>query len=262
MDVGDTRLFVVERSVEGLPVICLHGGPGFDHWSFGDYLDPLAVDLRLILVDQRGQGMSEAAPPESLTVAEMADDVVRLAEALALDEFTVLGHSFGGFVALRLAVDRPGAAKALVLVSTAAAVHGVEAAPDVARALDLDTATDEQMRRAVESCAPAWFADPENPRIGEWLRKMAPAVFRPNVLAAFQGTGIDPELADRVGEVAVPALVVAGRRDPGTFEASEALARAIPGSTLVMLEESGHLPFVEEQEAFVDAVRDFLVAPS
>jgi proline iminopeptidase len=258
VDVGDTRLFVVERSVEGLPLICLHGGPGFDHWSFGDYLDPLAVDLRLILVDQRGQGMSDAAPPESLTVAEMADDVVRLAEALELDEFAVLGHSFGGFVALRLAVDRPGGVKALVLVSTAAAADSVEAAPDLARALDLDTATDEQMRRAVESCAPAWFGDPEDPQVGVWLRKMAPAVFRPNVLAAFQGRGVDPGIADRLDEVAVPALVVGGRRDQGTIEASEALARAIPGAELVVLERSGHLPFVEEQEPFLEAVRSFL----
>src|SRR5215207_4985273 len=121
VDIGDTRLFVVERGQEGYPLVCLHGGPGLDHWLFADYLDGLAPDVRVVLVDQRGHGMSDPAPAEQLTLARYARDVVDLARALELDEYAVLGHSFGGFVAQRLAVDDPGAASALVLVATSPA---------------------------------------------------------------------------------------------------------------------------------------------
>ena len=260
VDVGDTRLFVVEKSLDGPPLVCLHGGPGLDHWSFGDYLDPLAADLRLILVDLRGHGMSEEVPRESLTVADMAHDVARLAEELELRDFALLGHSFGGFVALRVALDHRAGLKALVLVSTAAAVPDARAAPDLARVLAARPAGEEAMRRAVEAAAPSWFADADGPYVGEWLRKLAPSVLRPDVLLALAETDVDPGLADRLAEVDVPVVVVGGRHDRGcTVAASEALATAIPGARLAVFEESGHLPFVEEQERFLDVVRRFVL---
>ena len=57
VEVGDTSLFVEERG-SGMPLIVLHGGPGLDHHMFGDYLDGLADEFRLILADQRSQGKS------------------------------------------------------------------------------------------------------------------------------------------------------------------------------------------------------------
>ena len=59
--IEDTRLFIIERGA-GYPILVLHGGPGLDHNMFGDYLDPLASEYRLIFVDQRGQGRSDRAP--------------------------------------------------------------------------------------------------------------------------------------------------------------------------------------------------------
>jgi len=109
VDVGDTRLFVVERG-EGYPLIVLHGGPGLDHHEFADYLDPLCDQFQLILVDLRAQGKSDPCPEETWTLEQMAKDVFFLADALSLDKYAVLGHSYGAFVALQNAVDFPGAA--------------------------------------------------------------------------------------------------------------------------------------------------------
>src|SRR5438093_13486033 len=96
--IGDTRLYTVERG-GGYPILLLHGGPGLDHHEFGDYLDPLADrGYRLIFVDQRAQGRSERAPPETWALGRMAADVSALARGLRLDRYSVLGESFGAFV--------------------------------------------------------------------------------------------------------------------------------------------------------------------
>ena len=97
--VGDTRLHIVERG-QGYPLIVLHGGPGLDHTMFADYLDPLTGDHRLILVDQRSQGRSDRSDPTTWTLAQMARDVVDLAQSLGLDKYAVLGHSYGALVTL------------------------------------------------------------------------------------------------------------------------------------------------------------------
>src|SRR5262249_57514270 len=107
VDVGDTRLWVVERgNADGLPLIVLHGGPGLDHSEFGHFLDPLGDGARLLLVDQRAQGRSDRdAPPETWTIEQMARDVTSLAGAMGLGSYAVLGHSYGAFVALCHALD-------------------------------------------------------------------------------------------------------------------------------------------------------------
>src|SRR5262245_14781453 len=95
----------VEELGEGLPLIVLHGGPGLDHTTFRPYLDPLAEDMRVIYVDERGQGRSERVDPETLSLEVFAQDVDRLAEALGLDRFALLGHSFGAIVATFHAIE-------------------------------------------------------------------------------------------------------------------------------------------------------------
>src|SRR5207302_9540972 len=89
----------VEEVGEGFPVIVLHGGPGLDHSMFRPYLDPLADEFRLLYVDERGQGRSERVDPTTLSLDVFARDVDLLAEALGLERFALLGHSFGAIVA-------------------------------------------------------------------------------------------------------------------------------------------------------------------
>src|ERR671932_1584280 len=91
--IGDTRLYVVERS-EGYPLLVFHGGPCLDHHMFGDYLDALTDHYRLVLVDQRSNGRSDRAPEETWTLEQMAADVSSLARALDLEQYATLGHSY------------------------------------------------------------------------------------------------------------------------------------------------------------------------
>src|SRR6059058_5466165 len=89
----------VEEVGSGFPLIVLHGGPGLYHSMFRPYLDPLGDEYRLLYVDERGQGRSERVDPATLSLDVFARDVDLLAEALGLERFALLGHSFGAIVA-------------------------------------------------------------------------------------------------------------------------------------------------------------------
>src|SRR5918912_1794230 len=88
----------VEEVGSGFPLIVLHGGPGLDHTNFRPWLDPLGDEFRVLYVDERGQGQSERVDPETLSLDVFARDVDLLAEALELERFALLGHSFGAII--------------------------------------------------------------------------------------------------------------------------------------------------------------------
>src|ERR671937_1376324 len=96
----------VEEVGAGFPLIVLHGGPGLDHSTFRPWLDPLGDELRLLYVDERGQGRSDRVDPQTLSLDVFARDVDLLAEALELERFALLGHSFGAIIATTHAIGR------------------------------------------------------------------------------------------------------------------------------------------------------------
>ena len=274
--IGDTRLYIVERG-EGYPLIVLHGGPGLDHTMFADYLDPLAGDHCLILVDQRSQGRSDRSDPSTWTLAQMARDVVDLAQSLDLDKYAVLGHSYGALVTLQNAVDFPGAAAQSIVSSGFPSARYLEWVGEnlekfepvalrqqVADSWERETTveTDEQVTELLNDQLPFHFAAPLDPRIAEYAAKTAGAVNSAEVLRHFatqEYGGIEVE--GRLGRVSQPTLVLAGRHDRVcSVPAAEAIAAGIPNSVLVVFENSGHMTFVEENASYVAVVGQFLKA--
>jgi len=258
-------------------LIVLHGGPGLDHHEFGDYLDPVCDDgVRLLLVDQRAQGRSEPTPPGTWTLERMAQDVIMLALALKLRRYAVLGHSYGAFVALQNAVDYPGQAVATVVSGGVASVRDLEGVADALESFEpaelreqvasswereSSVTTSEEVARLLHDQLPFHFRDPNDPRIAEYERRSAGAVYAPEVLRHFATAeygGID--LEDRLPEVTQPVLVLAGRHDRVCpAEASERMARLLPRAELHVFEESAHMTFVEEPERYLEALRGFLI---
>ena len=274
VNIGDTRLFVVERG-EGYPLILLHGGPGLDHHEFADYLDPLCDQFRLILVDMRAQGKSDDCPEETWTLEQMAKDVVSLADAMELERYAVLGHSYGAFVALQNAVDYPGAAAQTIVsggVPSARFLSVVEKnlaefEPESLRKQVADSwarETEAQMQEDFSSLMhdqmPFHFGNPLDPRIAEYEERTADTVFSPAVLRQFSKAeygGIEVE--DRLKNITQPVLVNTGRLDRVcTVEAAETMAGGLPNVELVIFEHSGHMTFVEENERYLEVVRSFL----
>ena len=275
VDVGDTRLYVEERGAGDLALIVLHGGPGLDHTMFGTWLDPLGDACRLLLVDARAQGRSEAGPPETWTLADHARDVDALATSLGLERYAVLGHSFGAFIALQHAVEfsrRPAA----TIVSSGlpserflghveeelAAFEPVALREQVTAswAREAEARTTEDVAALLADQLPFHFADPRDPRMEEMRAAMAGAVYSPDVLRAAATDGYGHiEVEDRLADVAHPVLVLAGRHDRTcSVEGAETIARGVHGAELVVFEYSGHMTFAEEPEAYRDAVRRFL----
>jgi pimeloyl-ACP methyl ester carboxylesterase len=275
VNIGDTRLNVEERGAGDLALIALHGGPGLDHTMFGAWLDPIGDEHRLLLVDERAQGRSDPAPPETWTLAQHACDVEALATALGLERYAVLGHSFGAFIALQHATDFPGRPSATIVSSGVpserflahvdeqlAAFEPVELRDQVTAswAREAEAQTPEEVGALLADQLPFHFADPRDPRIDDMRAAMAGAVYAPDVLraAATEGYG-HLEVEDRLGSVTHPVLVLGGRHDRTcSAEGVAAVAAGIPGAELVMLEHSGHMTFVEEPDAYRDAVRRFL----
>lgn len=273
----DTRLHVVTRGAGPLALFVLHGGPGLDHTEFGTWLDGLGDVATLHLVDQRGQGRSDRMDPATLSVGRFAQDISELAQALGLERYAVLGHSYGAFVALRHAVEGDAALVASIIsagVPSARFMAGVPAAlaafePEDLRASvaaswerEADARTEADVHAIMADQLPFHFADPRDPRIADVVAAMAGGWPSPDVLRwAADADGAELELEERLGSVTTPTLVLAGRHDRVTpAAASEAIAAGVPGAQLTVFEQSAHFAFVEEQAAYVAAVRGFLGA--
>jgi proline iminopeptidase len=274
VNIGDTRLYIVERG-RGYPLLLLHGGPGDDHHEFADYLDPLGDGYRLVLVDQRSQGRSDQAPLATWTLQQMAADVSALAQALDLERYAVLGHSYGAFVALQHAVDFPGAAAQTIVSSgvpssrflaqveqNLQSFEPIELRQQVADSWARESSAETQADFAaiMRDQMPFHFANPRDPRIAEYHARTAGTIYAPQVLKHFAQQAYGGiEVEQRLSGVIQPVLVLAGRYDRVcSVEAAEVIAAGIPDAQLVVFERSAHMTFVEEQESYLAAVRDFL----
>jgi proline iminopeptidase len=275
VDAADTSLFVLERGRGSLPLFVLHGGPGLDHTMFGHYLDGLGDRCRLLFVDLRSQGRSRPTAPEGWTLARMAADVEALAEALALERYAVLGHSFGAFVALQHAVDftgRPAASIVSAGIPAARFLSHVEHNLEVFEPVELreqvasswareaEARTQDECRSILSDQLPFHFRDPRDVLIETMRRALDEMVFSPDVMReAARGDYGAIDVEARLGAIAHPVLVLAGRHDRTcSVQAAEAIAEGIPNAELVVFENSAHMMFAEEQHAYVDVVADFL----
>lgn len=120
ISIDGVRLFVLPVGAEdGYPLFVLHGGPGLDHTEMHPWMDSLGDAFRLLYVDLRGQGRSQRVDPATLTLSVFASDVSRMAEALGLREYALLGHSFGSFVTLAHAIEQGGASHYIISSGTA-----------------------------------------------------------------------------------------------------------------------------------------------
>jgi proline iminopeptidase len=274
IEAGDTRLFVEERG-RGPAIIVLHGGPGADHTQLLSSLEPLADEYRVVFVDQRAQGRSDAAPEDTWTIRHAAADVSALARALSLDSYAVLGHSYGALVALRHAVDHPGAAAATVvshgvpsrrwyrLEEELAALEPAHVREQVEAAWsELDTVQSPARARELLVQQSAFhFNDPLDPRIAEMNEAiLGQMIVTPTVNQVMSKSGLGGfDVQDALPEISQPLLVLTGRGERTCpLEASEYMARRTPGDELHVFEDSAHCSYVEENKSYLRVVRAFL----
>jgi len=247
----------------------MHGGLGVDHTQFREWLHPLGDVLRLVYYDHRGNGRSGRPPIETLTLGQLADDGDALRSHLGYEKVAVLGHSFGGCIALQYALRYPQHLARLLLVGTTAAwdyaeeivaeLHQRAPGADVLTAF-LDVPTDDaEFARSQKLVATTLGFHTFDPLRVE--RLFGSTIWSAAACARSRELMADCNVASRLGEIAVPTLILAGRHDffcPPSQAAR--LHRGIRGSEMVVFERSGHYPFIEEADAFRSAVRRWLAA--
>lgn len=238
-------------SVEGRgePVLLLHGW-GASSQSLGGLTAALAEGFRVLAVDLPGFGWSQA-PPVAWGIADYAGHVLRLLQEAGVGRAALVGHSFGGRIAIALAARQPARVSRLVLVASAG-IRPRRRAGYYAR-----VAAAKLARRFFS--LPGWGATGEriiariSGRLGSRDYRAA-GPMRPTLVKV-----VNEDLTSLLPAIQAPTLILWGDQDQEVpRSAMETVAAGIPRSRLVVFGGAGHFPFLDMPEKFCGMVKDFL----
>ena len=262
-------------------LLMLHGGPGAHH----DYLLPQMLQLvglaggwALLFYDQRGGGRSRTDDRAPIGWRTHVDDLERVATELDVDPLSIVGYSWGGLLALLHATtvargEAQHAPHRLVLIDPAPATREHrrvfetelarrQSSPAMAAMREELAATglrerdpDAHRQRSFELSVAGYFADPA------MARDLTPFRVTGRVQQSVWESLGDYDLREDLAALRVPALVAHGSDDPIPVESSVEIARAL-GARLVIIDGSGHVPYVERPEPLFAAIQRFLAETS
>lgn len=246
-----------EEHGSGAPILCIHGG-GSSAMMWADAIEELAKLGRVIAYDRRGCARSERPEPyERTTVAEQADDAAALLDALEATPAVVIGRSYGGAVAIDLALRYPERVRALALLEGDAlglsptGLEWTRAIADRLREVAAQDGTDAVYKALIGEVLGegAWDSFPDEAR--RVLTQNGPAL-----LAELRY--VDEPMPDAAAFATIdkPTLLVAASDSPPEQrDMTEAMARVLPNARTVLV-AGGHLidPAAPEVRAFVDEV--------
>jgi pimeloyl-ACP methyl ester carboxylesterase len=241
------------------PVLLVHGHP-FDRSMWRPQAEHLAErGHRVVVPDLRGYGESKSTDTKT-TLDVFANDLIDLADHLKLQHFVLGGLSMGGQIVMQLVRDHPGRAEALLLADT---FPGLDT--PAAKQARIDTAariTEEGMHHYGEELLPKMISKSTRatrPDVEAHVGRMMRDAPRQGAAAALRGRAERPDYTPTLKDIDVPTLVVVGSEDEFTpVNDAERIHREIPTSTLVVIDGAGHLPNLERETEFNDALSTFL----
>jgi proline iminopeptidase len=270
-------LYWAAYGTAGAPrLLVLHGGPGAHH----DYLLPqmlaLADDYELLFYDQRGGGRSKTDDRTPITWRTHVDDLDGVVDELGVSPLTLVGYSWGGLLAMLYAIEAAAGRTRhhparLVLIDPApvnrafrddferefvrrqsdASVGRLRT--DLANSGLRERDPDAYRRRAFELSVAGYFADPSA------THDLTPFRVTGRVQQSVWDSlgNFDLLAPGRLDSVHVQTLIVHGAQDPIPLASSEAAAKAMHAD-LVVIDGSGHVPYVEQPAQLFAAIREFL----
>jgi pimeloyl-ACP methyl ester carboxylesterase len=251
----------------GSPLLMLHGGPGLT-----DYLVQLSDEVagwRWISYQQRGLPPSTEAGP--FTVEQNVADAIAVLDELGIDQAVVLGHSWGGYLALQLAASHQDRVTGLVIVDPLGAVGdggfgemgqqmldrmAPASAAEYAKVnerLASPDATDDDFLASLALLWPSYYADPATaPPLPSYMRGSGVTYIQTfSSIAEQQAAGF----ADRLGALTRPAVFVLGGRSPMPVSAGQQTAALLPHAEVQLAPTAGHMPWHEEPGCVATALR-------
>ncbi len=276
--VNGTALYY-ESIGRGPTILIVHGGPGLDHTYLLPQMARLSDHYRLIFYDMRGSGKSSVDPDTTrMTLDNLVKDIEGLRVAFKLGEMNLLGHSFGGLLAMFYATRYPQNLNSLLLVNpTPARSEYRDASFKILKArrpskdsisLAAITRTDAFNRReprAMEQFYRIFFRTMfyHEAMVDSLTLTLSPEYQAQSklLIALYNDENLKTyDLLPALDSVRCPTLIVTGDHDMVPREGTEEIRDHIHGSRLVVLKDCGHFPFVEAPDDFFSAVRSFLAA--
>jgi 3-oxoadipate enol-lactonase len=249
------ELHVVEDGPPDAPVVVLGPSLGTDLGLFHAQAHDLADRYRVIRYDLRGHGGSPVVPGP-YSVADLADDVVKLLDGLGVDRFAYAGVSLGGAIGLQLAVTVPDRVERLIVMASAARFPDPpswKARADRVRA----EGTDFLVPSRIGAWVTPGFAE-SHPEETERLLEMLRSTSREGYAACCE-TIEAFDVRDQLPTITAPTLVIAGADDPATApDTVRLIADGIPGARFVVVPQASHLVSAEQPAAVTEEIRRFL----
>ncbi|AQQ52275.1 proline iminopeptidase-family hydrolase [Planococcus lenghuensis] len=260
----------------GIPLVVLHGGPGAQS-SDSDPLRQLGTDRPIIQYDQLGCGKSDKPTDTELwTVERYVEELEQVVEALELEEFHLLGHSWGTMLAASYLFRKPAGVRSVVFSSPALSARRWERdqrnylsefpqeTQETIECSEREGTTDSaEYKQAVKAYYKRHMCrvDPWPKELEQDLENMNEQIYNymwgaseftvTGTLKNFDATG-------RLHEIDIPALFTCGRFDEATPEATETYADLVPDAEFHVFENSSHMPGIEEPEAYVEVIREWV----
>ncbi len=253
----------------GSDVIVLHGGPGAHHDYLLPQFDALAKGRTLRYYDQRGGGRSPVERDVPVGWREQVADLDALVTHWSAARATILGYSWGALLAMLYAIEHPDRVGRLALVSPAAATAegrkefeprfaermrdpGIVGAREKLQRSGLkEREPGAYRRRLFELSVAGYFYDPDQ------ARHLTPFRVTGRTQDAVWKSLDSYDLTEGLRRLSVPALVMHGRHDPIPVSTAEHTAKLL-NAQFEVLEKSGHVPYVEEFDRFVELLDPFL----
>jgi 3-oxoadipate enol-lactonase len=260
------RWFYEERGVArrpGDPAIVLWPSLLFDGGMWKHQVEPLSALGRVVVFDGPGHGKSEVPPPFSLE--DNADALTDAFGELQIDKAVFIGLSWGGMVAMRLALQHPQRVRALALLDTNADAEERLRLVKYRAFISFWRRFGLPQVLADAQLAPIYFAEGTRARepelVERWVRTVNGCPRDGIARASLAVVVHRKDIASRLGAIRAPTLVVCGREDRATEPAhSERIAAAIPGAKLVLIDGAGHVSALEQPRAVNDVLVPFVAA--
>lgn len=263
----------------GEPILVLHGGPGLDQTYFLPQMLELAKEHRVIFYDQRGSGNSLQTPLDvsHINIEQFTEDVEAVRKELGLEHFVLMGHSWGGLLAMNYAAKYPDHLTKLILLTPAPATHAGQQGFMDAFTIRTESIAAELGPLSSEDA----FQKMDASEIEAFYRKLFRFYFYdPNkvdsltltfdVTSARSGFKVkslllqdcwlkEPcTLISKLHLIKVPTLMIFGDVDLIPLSSGKEMKEAISGSEMLVIKNCGHYPYIEKPNELFGAIRSFL----